>query len=969
MATDAEINLKVNIPPPSGADIEKRLADIKRLNEFARDYLKETEKGEGIAKTVQSIRARAEKVGEEVVKRWEAGFADGFKEVVKIPTVQKVLEKWNRNVGADVSKAEADWRAGKISDEQMGNRLQLLEAQQEATYDKASSHKTTVENVEQDLSNNSRMEELLDKHEKFSEALRGEAEGSRALAATMREGAGALEAEAEALDLSIAGNATRKTQLLQQAKVDKERANAAEKAAEIIEYETTAIVKNIASVDDSAEAYEKANKKVDASLRKSLDQKKKLEEVLAKQAVDENKQIENEQKFAEQQARREEREARLAEAAEKREERERYRTELLGKSKLELAKIISELNKQQREAAAIAKETGDYSEVEKIKGKKAEARSAMRQASMQANVTRMMFLQQAQAATRLASNLENVSKGLGGIASAAKNGELNLTGLATSGLELSMAFKAGLGPIAAVMLALTAVQNVVNSYAKDQKKLEELEKKHSDIAKAESDAIWAVKRAREEVAKQRERDNAVLNLKAEHEALNRTLQAGLDLINAQTSAELRRQQLVQDEAQFQRTLKKHELGRALAEGKMSQEEYDLAMLAMNEKETASAADASVSAAKTKFEAAKKKKAQAEKRANEASRRVQEFDGRHMNVSEHEVATYTQELQLLEKKEKEAEEELDAIIYEARNQGVSLSLGAEGVMEVVTFGAYDSKVNRIERQLARAQKNLAAARDAKAKHRQAFKDRAGTTNANEYLAEQRKEKAQLDILTGELKTANAEYEAASKEQQTTERDLAIAEQNADIEKRRAKGMRETQEKNIKTNKKEQKKAEKRQKEINNKTKRLQELTIAELDALTTEFTTSRGKYGDGTKGWTQYNEAILSIKAEKERRQTGGTDLKTAAEIEAMNDRAYKRGGKKEDFEKIDFETIQGTIEDGLLTKAEIQLLEKQMAAATKAQNEVAQELIRTVVAQALNSKKTSEKNRTRIKKLQNEGAL
>lgn len=971
MATDAEINLQVNIPPPKAEQMNKVFGELMRLENYARDYLKQAAKGADIAEAAKLGRERAALLGEEMAKKYEAGFHDGFKDVLEFGERHAQQTKAVDRIMRTANIAYEGWLAGKYTDEQMLGVAELQYGKMETAYANVGDLRNAVETSEQDLARNGMLEKLIALNAEFNEVMKNEAAGARYFAEELRNAAGAAEEEAEALDLSIKGNEDLKLKLLDQAKGYRQRGNAAEKAAEVIEHEAVAIERAVLAFDGSEKDFAKKQNAIEKSTLRALDQKKKLSELNAQQDVANQRLIVNEDKLAEQQQRRADAEEKRAAADAKRakqeellREKDLFQTSLLGKKKLELAKIMREVNKER----VAASKTGDQEALQRLTMQYGVLRSAMRQAGMQANITRMMFMQQAQTATSMAANLDTLTNGLGAFSTAVKNGELNLSGLATAATSLWLSFKAGIGPIGAITLGLHALQSVINQHIKDNKKLKELEQQNTKIINAESDAVWALKRAREEVAKQRERDNAVVSLKAEYADLNKVLQAGLDLINAQTAAELRRQQLTQDEAQFQRTLKKLELGRALAEGKMSKAEYDLAMLAMSEEEAIAGSDASVTAAVTKRDDAKKKLEIAQKDRAVKNAKKSEIRMNHQKVSAHEWEAYEKEEARLAEEEKKAEEEWKKLQEEAEEKGISISLNPSGALEAVTFGLYEGPVQEWEKKIAQANRNLQAARDSRINFRGTMKKRAGTLNKGEYLAEQKKEQEQYAIAQSEYQKAEDSYWAAQTALAQAEQDLKEAEASAKRTKRRAKDMRDSQEKNLETEQKENKKAEKRQKKINKDLEDLQKKDLKELEALKRGFEGKRGKT-EGSQRWEQYTAAAKQVQEEIDRRKKGAAEAAERVEIEGMNDRSFGRGGNKKAVSSIDLAGIAATMNDGILDAGELTFLVKEMEKARKAQNETAQQLIQAVVQNALETRKTAEKERKRIHKLKQEGAL
>ena len=959
--------MKVNIPPPKGPEIEKILADIKRLGRFTTDYLKESAKGADIAEAAKIGRERAAKVGEEVAKNWEKGFADGFKNVATMGRSQQRIGLANTAVSQDVNKAEVAWRAGQISDEQMLTFLAKKKEQQTSVYDAAGNLKNMAGGAEQDLLRLEKLDELLAKHEQFTEAMSGEAEGARVLAAELRKAAGALEDEADALDLSIPANEKRKLQLLKQAKEDRTRANAAEKSAEIIEAETNAINKNIAATDGSAEAYEKANKAIDRSTAKALDQKKKLVELGAKQAESDQKQVVAEQQLAEQQERRAAAEEKRARIEEKRQEREAYRDSLLGKKKLELARMLREVNKERAAAVKI----GDKEALERLEMQYGALRSAMRSASMAANVNRMMLLQQSQNAQSLAANLDAVVSGFGNLGKAAKDGELNLAGMAGQLSSIFLQLKAGMGPIGWLVLALELIQRKINQVAKANKEEKESEARKVETLRMSQAAYGALTAAHDAYMKKREKDVALGYIKYQQDEINKSLEAGLKLIEGQINAELRLQGLTQNDAQFQRTLKKHELGRALASGKMTQAEYNMALLELDEAAAIESADASVAKARTANNAAAKKYDLILKEDEAQKNRVQEaFDKKDsFKLSEEELNAFDEQEANLKKRREEATEALRLHLKENKLDdsliGKIIDTGKMFASLATWNMLGDNKADVMKKaEFLRDEMNLAS--EAHQDFVRAGYEKRGGKTSKEYRREKEIAEAEYQAQSATQKAIQSKRDAAQAEATQAAFNLQETEKNAERAKQQAETIRKEKELDYETTAREEKKAKARQKKINKKLEDLDRKSLEEIDALYTRFSKAKGTNEDSTR-WEQYSSALETLDNEYKRRNRVSADNVQMARIEALNDQAAGKGGKG--FSALAIDEIYNTWTDFALTPEEVEKLKTEMQKARKAQNETVQQLILTILEEALKTERTEKNVRRQIFNLKRQNAL
>ena len=368
----------------------------------------------------------------------------------------------------------------------------------------------------------------------------------------------------------------------------------------------------------------------------------------------------------------------------KAEEEAHFKMQLANKTRLELVNIIKELTARYKEASAAQ----DVEAMQKYERQLTLANQALRKVNMNARVANIALMQQAQAAQRIGQNLTTLVDGFNNLGEAAKNGELNLVSLGSSIVSLTRDIKAGLGPIGWVMLALQGLQAVYNEHAKREKSIAESVNLHKEAVKATADAYTAVKTAREAYLKQKQREQTITELNVQYQALNATLQTGLDIINAQTAAELRRLQLTQDDAKFQQTLKKHELGRQLSLGLISQDDYNLALLHMDKDMAVGGAKNRMTQAGVKKEAATATRKKTHEQFVTAKNMFEqaEYDAAQFTVSTEELDAAEGKIKELEEKQEAARKRLEEVFkkYNINYRGLFSALG-EGYQFVATEG--------------------------------------------------------------------------------------------------------------------------------------------------------------------------------------------------------------------------------------------------------------------------------------------
>ena len=1020
MATDAEINLQVNIPPPKAEQMNKVFGNLMRLESYSKDYLKEAAKGADIAEAAKRGRERAALLGEEMAKKYEAGFHDGFEEILQFKGRQQQLSKAVGLIMQDANRAYDAWLAGNLTDDEMLGIAEKKYGHMETVKDSAVTLRNMVETSEQDLNRNNMLEKLIALNAEFNEAMTNEAAGARVFAEELRNAAGAAEDEAEALDLSIKGNEELKLKLLDQAKGYRQRANAAEKSAEVIEHEAVSIERAVLAFDGSEKDFAKKQNAIEKSTLRALDQKKKLSELNSQQDVANQRMLVNEEKLADRQQKRAEDEAKQAAVEEARAQREKllqeqeiYRNGLLGKSKLELAEMLSTLNAEREKAVKI----GDSKALEKLNWQYSAIRSAMRQAGMQANVTRMMFMQQAQTASRLAANVSSVASGLSSIVNYSKTGEVNITGFASSLIELWFTFKAGMGPIGWFMLALQGIQTLLNTQAEKTRKAKEEQKKHGETLAEYAAQYRDVLEAQIAFNRNAEKNRQLDIIRDQYQSISDEIKKARDAINETYSAEERRLSLLQSEEKTRFEIARMQLETKLIEGEISQEEYARSLLSLDYEKGNAELEARTKAAKLTQDAAEanlrlsqEESEAARNRVNEAksaqialgpaevfqkekktwesmklavelaqqeydrAKRAYEGAAKHYNVTTPaekallKETEYGTALSSAEKKLNEAQQR-----YALFNAAFTAKLGGRTPEE------YELELAKAEEEVkqAEAAEKNAAANEKKAREdlTKAQRDLSVTINTNNALREQAGEvhAAKLGMLASKeaakRATETRRSEIASIEQKMQE--MTVEELNKLLEwvigvlEETAEGTEEfldyksLRDKIMARLEDNPQKAEARRKKINKLKEEVDEMSLDELKKTSKKLKKQRNKYAKGSQPYEDYESARKFFSDRAKQIVKARREAKEAVLLEARID---KNKGKINDAFFTPDETgsslwdqIMGTTDDGRLTEREVKLLLAGLKRAQRLRNSELEAVIRAILAEQAKNEKNSTK--------------
>lgn len=254
-----------------------------------------------------------------------------------------------------------------------------------------------------------------------------------------------------------------------------------------------------------------------------------------------------------------------------------YQMQLAAMSKRELVAEIDRLIKARKEAA----KAGDESKYKELTEELRLARQAMTKLRQEQQLARIAWMQQAQTAQQMGQNIRTLAEGMTGFSESVENGTVNLTGMVSAVMSLSMAIKAGLGPLGWALLAVEALSTAWNSYAKSQKEAEEAEKKRQEkIAKVTAAYIEA-REAAEEFHKEEARTTELKNILSFYQSLNTELEKTKELSDNIYRIESARVKLNAKEDEYELQLKRNQIERDFISGKIDEEERGARLDALN----------------------------------------------------------------------------------------------------------------------------------------------------------------------------------------------------------------------------------------------------------------------------------------------------------------------------------------------------------------------------------------------------
>ena len=961
--TDAEISLKVNVPPPNS--FEKALQAFNAISKNVNESLKETgEKVKDISEATRILRERSTATGSESVQRVvSAGFSQTT--IDEAANLDKRAEKIGENFGKLEEKVIALKQAfdeGRISEEAAAKQMEYFVRVARKGDEAASSLVYDLHTVEGDLHELAQMDDVLG----VFDGLRGKMEdvsgGARILSDNLKRQADALAEQREALNATAPGYEQASAALLKQ-ETELRKASAAaldlgasaEKSFRKVKESlqgfaggTEETAKLMADMQNRQAQMESQERKLQGL---QDDTAKREQQRLAQKEVETEKEIELSRK-------KEEQEQKAALKQQQLQEADMYRTELLGKTKLELAAIVKQLNADM----VAAGKAEDWATLDVLKQKMSIARSAMRNASMQANITRMTFMQQAQTAERLGGNISSLTTGISNFSEALEKGEVDLTGMSSQMMNLWFTMKAGMGPIGWAVLGLEALERMLNNTGRSRQEVIRLANENRAAIEAEAAMYDELAKAMQAVEDEKELKQAVADIEAEYSKVNTALERSVELIDEALQKEQQKNDLLKSEQDHQRKLQKLELDRRLASGEIDKAQYNRALLTMDKDAAIQAAEKEKKDAQAK-EKAEKEKAEQQQRAFDKQEGIYETAKSRASAYDVDAEIVKQRMAAREKLEaeyKKAQEGLRAATKERTKDKSIWQKGAEGGEALLAWTMGDGVLgfNLTTAQERRAKEHFQATKNRNARKaaldkfdKETQKLLHGKTVDN-YLKEQKETQERLKTATEQFESAKSSLDKANEDYKNAVAASKSATENLGTVTRRENELANAKVKNLEAQEKIEadkqrnaKEAKAIQNQIEKVNRYLREMSAGDLDELLKNAKKDRGKYGDKTPQREAYDRFIRNIKDELFDRAENVRKQRKTAYAEAYTN---KRGVAQ--LDAFDFEGVSATLDDRTITPKEAAFLKKQLGVAFKAGNATAAEFIASIVTLAVQYK-------------------
>lgn len=961
--SDAEINLKVNMPPPTGPGVKEIYDQLKKMADATKASLVSM-RGEAADSTaaVRVLHDRIKALGSpELLKQMESLFSEGLSTAGTLDrqgnAILRDLEEFIRRV----EKVFAAYNSGKISEADAVKYLKQPGTGIAMAQEKTSSLGSSIAITTNDLGQSgfATLEEDVDKIERFN-AMNSEAvKNAEDMALHYREVGAAIKDEIALIDRSVPGWEKKLVLLTRTQQEYQKLENEANKRVTSLDAERDRVLQLVSVASQG----EKERTKANDALAKAETNVKNVEGELASLRAKENvlisKYQEDLQKQNEAEARAAKQAIQRAEQDEKIREKELFQTQLLGKSKLELARIISELNKQRKAAA----DAGDSVALKKLEMQLQVTRSAMRQASMQANITRMMFMQQAQTASRLAGNIDTLTTGVSDLSDTSKLGQANITGMASSLMDLWFAMKAGMGPVGWIMMALQGVQTLIREYSKTTNVSVEQEKKLADSRKTTVETYKKIKEIIDDANRKVATANMLRDIDATYKAIADNVKNSYENIRNSYEIEEKRRTLLDNNLKTERQLTKLELDKQRITGKITEAEYAEGLAKYDFEAAQKQNDLTLEKAESAAKAASDALEIAQKEEDEASK-----DLANQTINRGQFSAPKEAIDLAQKEEEGAKDAMENqafrvnYMYEQakklKDKADSLPNGVEKAAASVAYEYVRAKYEPQRKHL----EDLIEEYESKKSLREALTD---GHDVQHYLALQEEANAMYEAAKQRLETAEKELEKQKEANKQAQKNLADATEIHGETLKTMTIVHESEQSVRDTTKQEEKTEKGRKEKLDEITKDYQKKSIAELVDLKTDIKDLRSKedIAAGSSQWELYQGYIKNVNDEIKSRKKAQKEMMTAAKVEAQNERTTKK------FAAINMDSVFAAIRDGKIEIKteegieEVKVLGEALKKAFAAKNSVLIEYLLTIAAEAEKNEKNHTKARNEIAKL------
>ena len=979
MAKDAEINLKINMTPPGGGGggggINELFEQLKTATTEGRKSLEKIK--ESAIDTSEAVRFALKQAKDTnnagIYEAAKQRFTEHYTIPASLDTQVKRAIKGFDTIDDRAYTIRTALDSGAITEDEAKELLLAQIEKAKGGNETAETITTSLSTAKSDLQSMDAFKEMLFLYEKFNEKNKDAALSALHASKALKQEADALEEQRDALDKNSKTYEQDYKNLTTRINANRAMAAESDKVGRAIQREIESVAKRVAAYKGNYSEQAEFNKQLQKSQEniiglenKAIQLKNKSEELNLRESASEEKKRNEAEKRAQKDAElaeiRIQKEEEAAARRKKIEEAEIYRSSLLGKTKLEMAAIIKQLNADMKAAAG----SGNFEELDALKQKMSIARSAMRNASMQANITRMMFMQQASTASRLSNNISTLADGFAGLSNSAKSGQINITGMASALMDLWFTMKAGMGPVGGVMLGLQAIQGLSNSYIQNSQKIKKAEEDKAAVLKTVADSYKSIETAQKNSTFNRIYNEQVQALKEKYDGIKESLQTSLELIDKSTQAEIRRLSIAGDEEALTRALSKMELARQLEAGEISKADYERILLDMDYESAISGASQKTAEAKIKAEAALRKEIDAEGYAEEAEKDAEKAKKRQESIGIDE-ARYNEILkQRAAIEAKLLDLKLNEKKYLAQESGFSLTKGLEEIIGAGVELVYDvNRPTETFEQTVRAYSDMNTALHeallglnnelndtAKKLGTGTFGDfnEVETRNALKLIDEQKKE------AEANARDMREQHKNATKNRKEADEAANLAEEEEGRIKRTQDKLYTSKKDSLEAREQQERKSKKRADRIEKKLEDLDKLTLKQLESLKKDADKGVGKYEEGTAPRKQYEAYQKRISDEIKRRRKTISEVETAAEAEvqsrAGSNKALSKYSKL--LNKVDFKGLSGVLDDGSISAAELKMLQREWVDAVKARNATAMAFIQKIIQDAAESKKQDE---------------
>lgn len=220
----------------------------------------------------------------------------------------------------------------------------------------------------------------------------------------------------------------------------------------------------------------------------------------------------------------------------------------------ELTEEINRLSAARKEAA----NAGNATNYEKLTGDLVRAKKALSEYNKEVNISKSALLNKAQAGMMAAQQL-------GGLAQQVRSGSVDMASMASTIMSVSMALKAGLGPIGWVMMAVQGLQMAWDYFSSSQKAAKEATEKATKALEEQNAEL-----GRQAIAIQNAKyDELIANLKRETDAIKTATDRELRTHDTAVKADADRTSSAIRQAQIRNNARKKEMQTCVELGSMS----------------------------------------------------------------------------------------------------------------------------------------------------------------------------------------------------------------------------------------------------------------------------------------------------------------------------------------------------------------------------------------------------------------